>query len=73
MYKPDGTYKNKDELTSIATNVVGKDMTKEIITYCDTGKLCSAWSFLLTELMGYKNVTMYDGSTEERTKDPKAP
>lgn len=72
-YKQDGTYKDKTELTRIASGVVGNDLTKEIITYCDTGKVCSAWSFLLTELMGYKNVKCYDGSTEEWTKDPQAP
>ena len=72
-YKQDGTYKDKGELSKIASGVVGNDMTKEIITYCDTGKVCTAWSFLLTELMGYKDVKTYDGSTEEWTKDPQAP
>jgi thiosulfate/3-mercaptopyruvate sulfurtransferase len=72
-YKQDGTYKDKGELSKIASGVVGNDMTKEIIMYCDTGKVCTAWSFLLTELMGYKDVKTYDGSTEEWTKDPQAP
>lgn len=72
-YKQDGTYKDKGELSKIASGAVGNDMTKEIITYCDTGKVCTAWSFLLTELMGYKDVKTYDGSTEEWTKDPQAP
>jgi thiosulfate/3-mercaptopyruvate sulfurtransferase len=73
VFNQDGTYKHKAELTNIASAVVGKDMTKEIITYCDTGKVCSAWSFVMTELMEYKNVKIYDGSTEEWTKDPQAP
>jgi thiosulfate/3-mercaptopyruvate sulfurtransferase len=72
-YKQDGTYKDKAELSKLASGVVGNDMTKEIITYCDTGKVATAWSFLLTELMGYKDVKTYDGSTEEWTKDPQAP
>ena len=73
MYKQDGTYKDKAELMNIASAAVGKDMAKEIITYCDTGKVCTAWSFMMTELMGYKDVKVYDGSTEEWTKDPQAP
>ena len=72
-YKPDGTFKDKAELMKIVSDVVGNDMAKEIITYCDTGKVCTGWSFLMTELMGYKNVKVYDGSSEEWTKDPQAP
>jgi thiosulfate/3-mercaptopyruvate sulfurtransferase len=72
-YKQDGTFKDKAELRNIASGVVGNDTTREIITYCDTGKVCTGWSFLLTELMGYKNVKVYDGSSEEWTKDPQAP
>ncbi len=72
-YTKEGTFKDKAELTAIAANVVGTDVSKEIITYCDTGKVCSAWTFLLSEVLGYKNVKDYDGSMEEWTKDPKAP
>lgn len=72
-YKPDGTFKDKAELMSAVSGAVGTDMTKEIITYCDTGKVCTGWSFLMTELLGYKNVKVYDGSSEEWTKDPQAP
>lgn len=72
-YKQDGTFHDKENLMKIVSGVVGNDMTKEIITYCDTGKVCTGWSFLMTELLGYKNVKVYDGSTEEWTKDPQAP
>jgi len=57
----------------MASAVVGKDMGKEIIAYCDTGKIASVWSFLLTDLLGYKDVKIYDGSAEEWSKDPQAP
>jgi thiosulfate/3-mercaptopyruvate sulfurtransferase len=72
-YKKDGTFKSKDELAELAAGAVGKDASKEIIVYCDTGKVSTAWGFILTELLGYKNVKDYDGSTEEWMKDPDAP
>ncbi len=72
-YTKDGTFKSKDELAALAAGAVGKDTSKEIIVYCDTGKVCTAWAFIMTELLGYKNVRDYDGSSEEWMKDPKAP
>ena len=39
-YRQDGTFKDKGELANIASGVVGNDMAKEIITDCDTGKVC---------------------------------
>jgi thiosulfate/3-mercaptopyruvate sulfurtransferase len=72
-YTKEGTFKDKAELATIAKGVVGTGMTSEIIAYCDTGKVCTAWAYLLTDVLGYKNVKDYDGSTEEWTKDPKAP
>jgi len=72
-YTKDGIFKDKAELATLATGVVGSDKAKEIITYCDTGKVASAWTFLLSEVLGYKNVKDYDGSMEEWAQDPKAP
>jgi len=73
MYEKDATYKTGNELSAIATPVVGSDISKEIIIYCDTGKFCSAWWFMLHELLGYKDVKVYDGSMMEWVKDPAAP
>ena len=73
MYEKDATYKTGNELSAIATPVVGSDLSKEIIIYCDTGKFCSAWWFMLHELLGYKDVKVYDGSMMEWAKDPAAP
>mgnify|MGYP000928282974 CR=1 FL=1 len=71
-FKSDGTFKGKDELASIVANTIGKDTTKEIIVYCDTGKVSTTWAYIMTELLGYKNVKDYDGSTEEWMKDSNA-
>ncbi len=72
-FTKDGTFKSKEELAGLVAGVVGKDTSREIIIYCDTGKVCTTWAFIMTELLGYKNVKDYDGSTEEWMKDPKAP
>lgn len=67
------TYKDIAALKNMATGVVGNDLNKEIIVYCDSGRVASAWWFILSEVMGYKNVKIYDGSMEEWTKDETAP
>ena len=58
---------------SLAFNKDSTLKTKEIITYCDTGKTCTAWAIILSDILGYKDVKIYDGSTEEWAKDPAAP
>jgi len=68
-----GTFKKKEDLEILAVAAVGKDKSKEIITYCDAGKCCPTWAFILTHVLGYKNVKLYDGSFEEWTKDPSLP
>lgn len=73
LYTPEGLYKDQATLLALATAAVGADKTKEIIAYCDTGKTCTSWAFLLSDLFGYKDVKIYDGSSMEWLKDPKAP
>ncbi|MDZ4163921.1 MAG: rhodanese-like domain-containing protein [Smithellaceae bacterium] len=73
IYTPELLHRGKDELAAIAAGVVGKDLTREIIVYCDTGRLNSGWFYILREVLGYANVKSYDGSMQEWTKDPAAP
>jgi thiosulfate/3-mercaptopyruvate sulfurtransferase len=68
-----GTFKKKEELEALAVGVVGTDKSKEIITYCDTGRCCPTWAFILTHVIGYKNVRLYDGSFEEWSRDANLP
>ena len=72
-YNPNGTLKGKKELADMAAKAVGGDLNKDIIVYCDTGRLASVWAYLLKDVLGYKNVRMYDGSSEEWMADPTAP
>ncbi len=73
IYQKDGTYKDKASLAAVAEPVAGKDLSREIIVYCDTGKFCSTWWYMLTQVLGYKNVKNYDGSMQDWAADPNAP
>jgi thiosulfate/3-mercaptopyruvate sulfurtransferase len=72
-YNADGTFKGKDDLEQLAAAAVGTNKGKEIITYCDTGKFCTAWTLIMKCALDYKDVKVYDGSSEEWMKDPNAP
>ncbi|MCM2264486.1 MAG: rhodanese-like domain-containing protein [Desulfuromonadales bacterium] len=73
IFTKEGTLRNNDELKAMATGVVGTDTAKEIIVYCDTGRLASGWWFVLTQMLGFQKVRMYDGSTQEWAADPDSP
>jgi thiosulfate/3-mercaptopyruvate sulfurtransferase len=72
-YTTDFTFKSKADLAALVTAIVGADTSKEVILSCDTGKVCTIWAFIMTDLLGYTNVKTYDGSMEEWTKDPAGP
>jgi thiosulfate/3-mercaptopyruvate sulfurtransferase len=73
MFTQEGTFKETKDLEAMAYGVVGAKDSKEIITYCDSGRFATGWWFTLKEVLGYKNVKSYDGSMQELTKDPSAP
>jgi len=73
LYNADNTYKSKAEIEAAAKPIVGADLDKEIIVYCDTGKVCTSWWLALHDLLGYKNVKVYDGSSMEWMADPATP
>jgi len=72
-FNEDKTFKTKEELAAIAEPAVGKDRSVAIVTYCDTGQCCPIWSYLLTQILGYTNVRLYDGGMQEWMQDPQAP
>jgi len=73
LYTPEGLYKDKATLAALAEKAAGKDLSKETILYCDTGKTATSWAFIMTEMLGYKDVKVYDGSSMEWLADPNAP
>ncbi len=60
----DGTFKNADELKTLYAGM-GVTPDKNVIAYCRIGERSSHSWFVLKYLLGYPNVTNYDGSWTE--------
>lgn len=61
----DGTFKPAEELKQIYEQEQGLDPNAELISYCRIGERSSHTWFVLTYLLGFKNVKNYDGSWTE--------
>jgi thiosulfate/3-mercaptopyruvate sulfurtransferase len=61
----DGTFKSADELKAIYLEEQGLKPDDEVIAYCRIGERSSHTWFVLTNLLGFKNVRNYDGSWTE--------
>jgi thiosulfate/3-mercaptopyruvate sulfurtransferase len=61
----DGTFKSADELRAIYHEQKGVDPAKDSIAYCRIGERSSHTWFVLSYLLGLKNVRNYDGSWTE--------
>jgi thiosulfate/3-mercaptopyruvate sulfurtransferase len=73
VFSQEGFLRSQAELKSMVEGVVGQNKTKEIIAYCGVGVYSSVWSYILTELLGYKDVKVFDGSMQEWIMDPAGP
>jgi thiosulfate/3-mercaptopyruvate sulfurtransferase len=60
-----GTFKTANELRAIYEQTQGLKADDDIIAYCRIGERSSHTWFVLTYLLGYKNVRNYDGSWTE--------
>jgi thiosulfate/3-mercaptopyruvate sulfurtransferase len=67
------TWKDTGTMTEIATTVLGEDASKEVIVYCGVGGYAGPLWYVLTQVVGYTNVKVYDGSMQDWTADPEAP
>ena len=73
-HNPDGAYTYKDAKTlgKMAAGVIGESAdprSQEIIVYCGVGGYASSWWFVMTQVLGYQNVKIYDGSAQEWAKN----
>jgi thiosulfate/3-mercaptopyruvate sulfurtransferase len=59
------TYQDTETLRAIAKGVIGRSKNKEIIVYCGVGGYASTWWFVLTQVLGYEDVKLYDGAAQE--------
>ncbi|MFX1509465.1 MAG: sulfurtransferase [Promethearchaeota archaeon] len=72
------TYKDISTLREMALDVVGSRWytrwcRKEIIVYCGVGGYASTVFFVLSEVLGYYNVKVYDGSWQAWTASGELP
>jgi thiosulfate/3-mercaptopyruvate sulfurtransferase len=68
IWKLDGgnyVYKDSEILGAMASGVIGKHKAREIIIYCGVGGYASSWWYVLTQILGYNNVKIFDGSAQE--------
>jgi thiosulfate/3-mercaptopyruvate sulfurtransferase len=68
-----GTWKDANVIREMALAVLGEDASEEIIVYCGVGGYASPMWFALTQMVGYANAKIYDGSMQEWSADPNAP
>ena len=61
---PDGTFRSHEELAALYSSE-GVDGTQPVIAYCRIGERSSHTWFALKYLLGYRDVTNYDGSWTE--------
>ncbi len=61
----DATFKSYEELRTIYEDEAGLKRGDDVIAYCRIGERSSHTWFVLTYLLGYKNVRNYDGSWTE--------
>lgn len=54
----------------MATTVLGNDGDEEIIAYCGVGGYAAPVWYVLTQMVGYRDVKIYDGSMQEWSADP---
>jgi len=73
VFKEDGSFEDKSVLQAHARRVIGEDKEREIIVLCCDGQYASSWWFVLSEMLGYKKVAIYDGSMEEWCRDEASP
>lgn len=72
-FNDDKTFKTKEELMEIVEAAAGKDRSAAIVTYCDIGQCCPTWAYLMTQVLGYANVRLYENAMQGWAEDADAP
>jgi len=72
MVRSDGTFRPNPELAALFAEK-GVVLGKRVIAYCGGGIAATGDAFVLTALLGRKDVAVYDASMQEWANDPSAP
>ena len=64
IWEADWTYKSIGALEQLAEAAFTADKNDEIIIYCGVGGYESSWWYVLTQMLGYTNVKLYDGAAQ---------
>lgn len=74
LYAPDKTLKPIADLRAAFEGVgAAQDKDKRILVYCGGGIAASLDAFVLTAMLGHRNVAVYDNSMQEWSNDPSLP
>jgi thiosulfate/3-mercaptopyruvate sulfurtransferase len=73
LFTKEGILRSRSELESMARGVIGTNKSKEYIIYCGVGPYAMVWSYIMTEMLGYRDVKIFDGSMQEWVMDPVGP
>lgn len=63
-----GLVRPKAELETMA-KALKLDAKKDLVIHCDSGVLCTAWWWVLSQQLGWTKVRSYDGSAQEISKE----
>ncbi len=69
---PVATFYSAEEVGAVSS-LLGIDLSKPTIAYCNTAAMASVGWFVMHELLGNDTVSLYDGSVHEWSMDPKRP
>lgn len=73
LWTPEGLFRPLDVIKQIVENIVGIEKDKEVIIYCGVGGYSAVLWYIMTQLLGYTNVKIYDGGWQEWLKEPRGP
>lgn len=73
IWNSNAIFKPVQELVALFEAAVGdlpvSKTEGEIIVYCQIGLMATGWYFVLTNVLGFENVRLYDGSIEDWIKE----
>ena len=73
FFNEDGTLRSMQEIRLYVAPRIGTDLDKPVIVHCTSGWQSPVGAFVLKEMLGYKDVATFDGSSQEFVLMPTLP